>query len=247
MKITSLLPLVSATLSLAIAIPSEPGFCGPDEAVLFLEDGTSTTIEKDDLASHLDGLTYLNPNATPQVPRLIQSGAPASNITKRGSSAQLIVELSDLDFLGWDIAMSTIVHANQADATVAIASGQMIANSVTTTTSADITVIEDFLSVTTGNSYQDTTTSTLTGTATMTIPKNNWGAIVSNPLTHRKRGYVWTGQPGSGQFSYYQADSFDNASYGYTGGTLSWVKGVMTTCLGDTYPLPRCNGQGTLE
>jgi hypothetical protein len=34
----------------------------------------------------------------------------------------------DQKFLNWDIPMSTIVHANEADATAAMASGQMVAN-----------------------------------------------------------------------------------------------------------------------
>ncbi|PWY90014.1 hypothetical protein BO70DRAFT_426411 [Aspergillus heteromorphus CBS 117.55] len=249
MKITQLLPLLSATLSLATANPS---LCGPDEAVIFLKNGTSTTVKKADLASHLHGLNFLPANATSALPRVIKTDSPPSrnnNTThaKRGSSTTLIVPLSDLDFLGWDVSMSTVVHANEAAATVAIAAGQMIANSVTTGTSADFTLVKDFLSVSTSTSYQDTTTSTLTGTVTMTIPENRWGAIVSNPLTHRKRGYVFTGEPGSGTFSYYQADSFDDATFSYSGGSLAWVKGVVTTCLGDTYPLPKCEGDGTIE
>jgi hypothetical protein len=35
--------------------------------------------------------------------------------------------LIDQKFLNWDIPMSTIVHANEADATAAMASGQMVA------------------------------------------------------------------------------------------------------------------------
>lgn len=144
--------------------------------------------------------------------------------------------------------MSTITHANEAPVTLAIQSGQMIANSVTTGVSSDVTLIEDFLSLTTSISYQHTTTSTITGTVTMTIPKGKWGAIVSNPLTHRSRGYVFNGEPGNGgTFEYYQADSYEDTSYTYGEGKLEWVKGVVTTCLGDGYPLKRCEGEGSLE
>ncbi|PYI07082.1 hypothetical protein BO78DRAFT_103787 [Aspergillus sclerotiicarbonarius CBS 121057] len=242
MKLPILLPLLSAALSHAAA----SSLCGPDEAVLILENNTTATIKKADIASYLPNVSFLPPNAT--YPPLLTTNTKPSNHTKRGSgSVQLIIELPDSDFLGWDIAMSTVTHANQADATIAIASGQMIADAIAIGESADITLVKDFLSASYSLTYTHTTTSTLTGTVTMTIPANKWGAIVSNPLTHRKAGYVFTGEPGSGQFEYYQADSFDSASYSYNSGTLSWVKGVVTTCLGDGYPLPRCEGSGSLE
>ncbi|RAL16363.1 uncharacterized protein BO97DRAFT_131764 [Aspergillus homomorphus CBS 101889] len=248
MKILSLFPLFSASLCFATAIPAQPALCGPDEAVIFLTNGSTTTVKKADLASHLQGLTFLSSEASDNaLPQLIKANASSPNMAKRGSSAELIIPLPDQDFLGWDVAMSTIVHANQAAATVAIQSGQSIANSITTGASADFTLVKDFLSMSTSISYQETATSTVTGTVTMTIPANKWGAIVSNPLTHRKRGYVFTGGPGGGQFEYYQADSFTDASFKLEGGTLSWVKGVVTTCLGDTYPLARCVGDGSLE
>ncbi|GES65004.1 hypothetical protein ATEIFO6365_0009049900 [Aspergillus terreus] len=180
--------------------------------------------------------------------RKLHANEHSGSLHKPGkrSSAEFIIPLPDEDFLGWDIAMSTIMHANEADATVAIAQGQMIANSIQVGTTFTGTV-ESFLSVATTINYQWTETSTLTGTVTMTIPKGKWGAIVSNPLTHRKRGYVFSGQPGSGQYEYWQADSFTQETYSYGQNSLSWVKGVVTTCLGDTYPLPRCNGQGELD
>ncbi|KAJ5504337.1 hypothetical protein N7463_007211 [Penicillium fimorum] len=142
--------------------------------------------------------------------------------------------------------MSTIVHANEADATASMAQGQSIANSISVSTSFTATV-EKFLQIGTSISYQYTETATLTGTVTMTIPKNKWGAIISNPLTNRKSGYVFSGKPGSGQYEYFQADSFTQDTYRYGQNSLSWVKGVVTTCLGDSYPLKRCLGDGVLE
>ncbi|RAL05417.1 uncharacterized protein BO80DRAFT_461276 [Aspergillus ibericus CBS 121593] len=235
-----LLPLLFTTLSSAANT-----LCGPDEAILILDNNTTTTIKKADIAAYLPNVSFLPPNTT--YPPLINTTTTPSNHTKRSSSTELIIELPSLSFLGWDIAMSTVTHANQADATIAIAAGQMLADSIAIGESADLTLVKDFLSTSYSLTYTHTVTSTLTGTVTMTIPANKWGAIVSNPLTHRKRGYVFTGEPGNGQFEYYQADSFESASYSYSAGTLAWVKGVVTTCLGDGYPLPRCEGSGVLE
>ncbi|GKZ16876.1 hypothetical protein AbraIFM66951_006369 [Aspergillus brasiliensis] len=250
MKLPILITLLSATLSHAApSTTNTTSICGPDEAIIFLSNNTTKTIKKADLKTQIPNLTFLpSTNSTP--PRLITSSSSSNNTnkTKRSSSTTLIIPLDPQSFLGWDIAMSTVTHANQAPVTLAIQSGQSIANSITTGASADFTLVEDFLSLTTSISYQETTTSTITGTVTMTIPENKWGAIVSNPLTHRSRGYVFTGEPGNGgSFEYYQADSFEDASYTYGEGKLEWVKGVVTTCLGDGYPLKRCEGEGVLE
>lgn len=220
--------------------PLDPGL---DKATVVLNDGSTIDIDKRDLSGHLNDIALSPP--TNEFPKRISS-SPITHLTKRGSDVQLIIPLPDQEFLGWDIPMSTITHANEADATVAMASGNTIANSISVTNSFAASV-ESFLTVTTSIDYGYTETSALTGTVTMTIPKNKWGVIVSNPLTQRKRGYVFSGQPGSGQFEYFQADSFNSETYNYGQNSLSWVKGVMTTCLGDVYPLKRCNGDGEMK
>ncbi|KAI2909075.1 hypothetical protein CBS11852_199 [Aspergillus niger] len=219
MKLPLLVTLLSATLS--YAAPTSTTICGPDEAIILLSNNTTKTIKKADLKAQIPNLTFLP--STNSTPPFITSASNHRNntTTKRSSSTNLIIPLEPQSFLGWDIAMSTITHANEAPVTLAIQSGQMIANSVTTGVSSDVTLIEDFLSLTTSISYQHTTTSTITGTVTMTIPKGKWGAIVSNPLTHRSRGYVFNGEPGNGgTFEYYQADSYEDTSYTYGEGKL---------------------------
>ncbi|OJJ03843.1 hypothetical protein ASPVEDRAFT_43347 [Aspergillus versicolor CBS 583.65] len=227
--------------ALGSALPS-------DKAILLLHDGTSKTVDKRDLGAHLPRVS-LSPPTTDSLPKFINTGdehlAPSRRLNKR-DGAQFIIPLPDEEFLGWDISMSTIVHANEAEATVAMAQGQMVANSITVGTSFQAT-IEKFLQVGYSIDVGHTETATLTGTVTMTIPKNRWGAIVSNPLTLRKKGYVFNGQPGNGQYEYYQADSFTHDTYSYGQNSLSWVKGVVTTCLGDSYPLKRCVGDGELK
>lgn len=236
----NLLLLASLSGALVSALPS-------GETVLLMSDGTTKTVNKRDLGAHLPGVSLEPP--TESLPKFIQTGnddsGSSSHLSKR-DGPQFIIPLPDEDFLGWDVPMSTVVHANEADATVAMAAGQMIANSITVGTSFTATV-EKFLQIGVSVDYGHTETATLTGTVTMTIPKNRWGAIVSNPKTHRRRGYVFSGQPGNGQYEYYQADSFTPEKYSYGQNSLSWVKGVVTTCLGDTYPLKRCVGDGELN
>ncbi|KAL4983810.1 hypothetical protein BDW68DRAFT_181257 [Aspergillus falconensis] len=214
--------------SLVGALPSDttvdPESIRHDKAVLLLHDGTTKTIDKKDLELHLR-TAALSPPSTPKSFETNDDESISSGRLRKRSGAQFIIPLPDAEFLGWDIPMSTIVHANEADATAAMAQGQSIANSISVGTSFTATV-EKFLQVGTTINYQWTETATLTGTVTMTIPKNRWGAIVSNPLTFRKSGYVFSGQPGSAQYEYFQADSFTHDSYSYGQNSLSWVKGV---------------------
>ncbi|KAJ5375018.1 hypothetical protein N7517_007024 [Penicillium concentricum] len=235
-----LLASLCANSALVSALPA-------DTALLVLHDGTTKTIDKKDLGANLPGVSLSPP--TNSVPKYLQTGSndstPSNRLSKR-SGAQFVIPLPDQKFLGWDIPMSTIVHANEADATASMAQGQSIANSISVSTSFTATV-EKFLQIGTTINYQFTETATLTGTVSMTIPKNKWGAIISNPLTYRKSGYVFSGRPGSGQYEHFQADSFTQDTYRYGENSLSWVKGVVTTCLGDSYPLKRCLGDGVLE
>ncbi|KAE8378995.1 hypothetical protein BDV26DRAFT_260377 [Aspergillus bertholletiae] len=235
-----LLASLCANSALTMALPADQA--SADKAILILGDGTTKTIERKDLESHLNGIPLEPP--TDNLPRSFKSDG-FTGLQKRGDS-QFIIPLPDQEFLGWDIAMSPITHANGADATVSIAAGQSVANSISVGTSFTATV-EKWLQIGASINYQDTVTNTLTGTATMTIPKGRWGAIVSNPLTHRRRGYVFSGAPGKGQYEYFQADSFDRQSVTYQQAKLDWVRGVITSCLGDGYPLKMCNGQGELK
>ncbi|KAL4745593.1 hypothetical protein BDW72DRAFT_198511 [Aspergillus terricola var. indicus] len=235
--------------SLVGALPSETTVShesiGHDKAVLVPHDSTTKTVEKKDLELYLGAAAH----SPPVVPESFETNDHESTSSERlskRSGAEFIIPLPDAEFLGWDIPMSTVVHANEADATVAMAQGQSIANSISVGTSFTATV-EKFLQVGTTINYQWTETATLTGTVTMTIPKNRWGAIVSNPLTFRKSGYVFRGQPGSAQYEYFQADSFTHDTYSYGQNSLSWVKGVVTTCLGNSYPLKRCLGEGEMK
>jgi hypothetical protein len=238
-----LLASLCANSAFAAALPADQ--VSADKAVLLLRDGTTKTVDKKGLAFHLNGVALEPP--TDEFPRSIKSDgfSGLSGLQKR-AGAQIVIPLPDQEFLGWDIAMSPITHANEADATVAIASGQTVANSVTVGASIS-GLIDKWLTIGASINYAETTTNTLTGTATMTIPKDKWGAIVSNPLTHRRRGYVFSGTPGKGQFDYWQADSFDRKSVAYQNAKLDWVQGVITTCLGNSYPLKMCNGDGELK
>lgn len=133
--------------------------------------------------------------------------------------------------------------AKGAPTTVSVSTGYSIANSVTVGASADFTLVKDFLSTSMSIDYGQTWTSTQTQLFSGVVPEGKYGAFVSNPWTNRKSGNVFKGTVGSeGSLTSYQADSFDSKAFA----DMQWVDGVISLCIGDAFPLPRCLGEGTL-
>lgn len=116
-------------------------------------------------------------------------------------------------------------------------------NTISVSQSAQITLVKDFFSATTTIDYSHAWQTTQTQQFAAPVPEGKYGAFVTNAWTNRESGNVWEGIiGGEGTLSYYQADSFENKRYG----DLEWVDGVISLCVGDTFPLKRCVGEGTL-
>ncbi|KAH7306150.1 hypothetical protein BKA65DRAFT_559994 [Rhexocercosporidium sp. MPI-PUGE-AT-0058] len=145
-------------------------------------------------------------------------------------------------FLGWDVLMSSVIHATGTTATVAVTEGYSIANTVTVTAGLSAAIPQTFLTASFGISYAETWTSTYSASYTFGVPEGKYGAVVSNPSTTRHSGYVDTGCVGSATRAYYQGDSYTSKA----SGGLSWVDGTISLCTGDEFPLKRCLGEGTL-
>jgi hypothetical protein len=126
---------------------------------------------------------------------------------------------------------------------IGIAQGISIGNSISVGSSATFSLVKDFLDWSVSVDYSHTWTTTQTQSFNGKVPEGKYGAFVSNAWTNRESGNVWEGEiGGEGSLSYYQADSFEDKSFG----DLSWVDGVIAVCLGDTPDLPRCLGEGSL-
>jgi hypothetical protein len=103
--------------------------------------------------------------------------------------------------------------------------------------------VDAFLSTTFSISYTETWSSSYAAAYTFSIPTGKYGAVVSNPSTTRHSGYVDIGCIAEGATrTTFMADSYSSKSYD----SLAWVDGVIQLCTGDTFPLPRCTGDGTL-
>lgn len=251
-RISSMMQFIFPILALAFAAAAAPtdqlkNFeLGPDDALVILSNGEKHVIKKTALNAFDASLT--NPadiSWDGKPPATNDSGAlNTTDLFRRGASGSidLVVPLENQEFLNWDVAMSSVVHAKDAPATVAISAGQSIANGFSAGGGVSLTLVPDFLEVSGKVDTTQTTTATVTGTITFTIPQGKYGAIVSNPRTFRSRGYTWSGTPGSAQADYWQFDSYNNETFQINGGTLAWVQGVVSTCTGDSYPLKMCLG-----
>lgn len=184
---------------------------------------------------------YLDPNLVTETgPNTTTTKRESSPVQKRDSST-IVIPSPDSRFLGWDVQMSQVVSG--APTTLSVSTGYSISNSISVGTSSTFTIVKDFLSASVNVDYSQQWQSSQTQLFSGQVPVGKYGAFVSNPWTNRKSGNVFEGTVGSeGSLTGYQADSFEEKA----DGQLKWVDGVISLCLGDVFPLPRCLGEGTL-
>ncbi|KAF7890010.1 uncharacterized protein EAF02_002425 [Botrytis sinoallii] len=245
MYITSLLSslLLSSTIVGAATIPRN---LDESKIILFGENGRTEVMDKAEFWKHHHG-SNITQSPGPLVGYNGTSGGhfASSALDKRGcKSATVIRENPDQKFLNWDVPMSSVVKAGTTTATVAVTEGYSIANAISVSAGATFTLVENFLQTSYGITYTETWTSTYTASYTYTVPAGKYGAVVSNPYTLRKSGYIDIGCIGAAaETDTYQADSYTSQAYG----GLSWVSGTISLCTGDTYPLPACIGSGVIH
>ena len=267
MKVATLTILLSAVWAVQAAptVNNTQPTLGADEALVILNDGESHVIPQTELEAFLGSFgVSMEPPPEESETQFDNAGdttdstdaANSTDLQARGhivargdwGNQDLVVPMSDQEFLDWDVPMSTVVYANQRDAVLDLRGGEQIADGIKGGGGFDLTLVPDFLKVSGSGDYSKTTTAVVQGTVRFTIPANNYGVIISRPLTKRRRGSVWSGRPENSRSVYWQADSRTPSDYTYAGGAkLRWVKGVVTTCLSKSYPIPRCHGSGVIQ
>lgn len=241
----ALLSLLASSAILTSAAPTSPINIGPDDVVLY-GNGRYSLMKRTDLAelqaarengivppmpNYLDNTLYHGPE---------NSTSDSSLPTKRFDSSTVIIKNPASRFLGWDILMSSVL---KGPSSIAVTSGYEISNSISVGTSATFTLVKDFLESSLSIDYTSSWTSSQSQQFTANVPEGKYGAFVSNPWTNRQSGNVFEGVIGSeGSLTYYQADSFESKSFD----NLAWVDGVISLCTGDSFPMKRCLGDGTL-
>ncbi|KAL3423095.1 hypothetical protein PVAG01_04842 [Phlyctema vagabunda] len=184
--------------------------------------------------------TYTNSSLYPVIN---STTVPAKYLKSRADckSHEIYTPYPTQKFLNWDVLMSSIVHATGSTTTVAVTEGYTIGNSLSVSTGFGAQLTEA-LSITASIDYTQTWSSSYSVSYTYGVPYGKYGAVVSNPQVTRESGRIDVGCIGEpSQSIEYQADSY--TSHGFS--ELNWVDGVISLCLGDTFPLERCLGEGT--
>ncbi|KAN0090130.1 hypothetical protein V8E51_018709 [Hyaloscypha variabilis] len=223
-----------------------------DDVILYGRDGRVEVMKRSDysIIAATDNPFYSSDDAPPANATIYKatSSATSDELPTRALGARCSTEtvftLNPVEtFLNWDVLMSQVVKANTASTTVTVTAGFSIANSISVSESATLSTVDAFLSTTFSISYTETWSSSYAAAYTFSIPTGKYGAVVSNPSTTRHSGYVDIGCIAEGATrTTFMADSYSSKSYD----SLAWVDGVIQLCTGDTFPLPRCIGDGTL-
>jgi hypothetical protein len=243
MHITSTLQFF-ASASLVFTAPA-PLNVGADDVILY-GNGQHSVMKRTDFAE-LEAAR--NSIIAPPKPGYLIETLTTYTVNETNKSSQrlskrdatLIMPNPKSRFLGWDIQMSQVVKG--APTSISVSSGYSISNTISVSTSSQFSLVKDFLSVSMSVDYSQSWQSTQTQTFQVSVPEGKYGAFVSNPWTNRASGNVWSGTiGGEGSLTAYQADSFESKKFD----NMEWVDGVISLCVGDTFPLKRCLGEGTL-
>ncbi|RKF71481.1 putative celp0028 effector like protein [Golovinomyces cichoracearum] len=148
------------------------------------------------------------------------------------------------EFVDWDVIMSGVVLAPpNRTASISISESYRISNKINVPAGIRGKIIEKFLTKALKIGFDNVWTTTKNTGFTFTIPPGKYGAVVSNPLTTRHSGYLDSGCIGSSERTEFSSDSYSSKNFE----GLSWVEGVIGLCVGKTFPLPRCIGEGFLR
>lgn len=237
MLLTQYIILTFMSLGLVQASPTAPRDSPQrlsfDDVVLLGNDGSSKVLKESEY-NKLAARSNVTPNTL--VPQMRQV------LNRRGCEQSTEIEvISDTQFTNSDVAMSPVVNSAGSDSdSLAVSRGYSIANSVTVTAGADITLVKDILGLSFSIAYAQTWTTTDTQTFTFSVPDNQYGLIVSQPLVRRILGQTISGCTDNPTRTDFTADSYSSKAFG----GLDWVTGIIRLCNSTTYPVSFCSGEG---
>lgn len=246
----TIVAFVATATATTAAISDEPPsrlghLLSADEVILFNNEGRVEIMSRSESLKFTGGLPVARKeqryaNFTLDIDEDINT---ENKIQKRCKRQKVFTMKPAETYVNWDVAMSGVIRAPpHSNATINVASGYWIGNSLSVSIPATLDIIKEFLSASLGISYGRTWTTTYSAGYTFLIPAGKYGAIVSNPIATRHSGYVDLGCLGNSKRVEFSGESYRSKSYS----DMAWVDGIIGLCLGDTYPLPRCTGKGTL-
>lgn len=241
--IFALLALIFTTNASAVKNPPASNILTADDVIL-LNNGQVEVVTRSDLVAYTKDIPIASA-ADRYVNFQADNTENADHQIEKRCAKETVWKLATPEtYLGWDVPMSGVIRAPaHTDASVNIVSGYWIGNSLSVSSSSAFELVEKFLSTTLGISYSKSLTTTYSAGYTFSIPAGKYGAIVTNPLLTRHSGTVDIGCVGNSKRVEFTGESFQSKSYS----SMKWVEGIIGLCLGDSYPLQRCLGNGTLQ
>lgn len=215
-----------------------------NDVVLVGRDGAHQLI-KDYEYADLTRRGILAPPAPPASAGPLTKRAPSSSSSNKRAcpKSEEVQVTSDTEFTGWDVAISPVVGSTGGQVLASVAQGFSLANKI----SATVTIsagVEDVVKTSLAITYAKEWTTTETSTISYIMPEGQqYGVVVSQPLTRRIEGNLITGCSDDPTVDAYTSDSFTDEQYG----SLSWVRGAVRLCNATVYPVPFCNGEGFHE
>lgn len=228
---------MAVLMGVATAAPKPVDTLAWDDVIL-VGDGGAHQLIKDSEYEEIKARGLLEPAAGPAT---LNARSNEDNLNKRCDESEEVQVTSDTSFLNWDVPMSAVVSSSgSSGVTVGVTSGYSLSNSVSVTAGVSAT-IESVLGLSMSVSYSETWTTTEGSSISYTLPDNNYGLIVSQPMTRRVVGNYLSGCTDSPTTTAFTSDTYTSQSYG----NLAWVTGVIRLCNSTEYPVPYCIGTGT--
>ncbi|KAI6248268.1 hypothetical protein HI914_03309 [Erysiphe necator] len=168
---------------------------------------------------------------------------PSPAIQKRCEKRTVFTMNPVETFLNWDVAMSSVVLAPPNNtASVNIDKGHLIGEKLSVSAGPALKSVKKFMGVSLSINYDRSWMTDSSVKYSFVIPPGKFGAVVSNPFTIRHSGWVDIGCIGNSERFKFSGDSYRDMVFM----NMPWVEGVIGLCIGDTFPLKRCLGSGTL-
>lgn len=230
---------LAVLMGVASAFPAPATPLNFDDVILLGDDGGHKLIKESEY-QEIAARGLLVPAPAPfALEARTNTDTNTNSHNKRCDESEEVQILEDDSFLNWDVAVSSVISAMGGTATVGVLKGYSVSNAVSVGTGATATIME-VLAIKMEVSYTETWTTTETSTLTYTVPANQYGLIVSQPMVRRVSGNYLTGCQDSFKSTTFTSDTYSSQSYG----DLSWVTGVLRLCNSTEYPVPFCIGTG---
>ncbi|EPQ61701.1 BgtASP-20389 [Blumeria graminis f. sp. tritici] len=239
----------SITIVIATTLPLSPleRSLTQDDAILFGLNGQVDVVPRTEFVRYAESLPLATEEqhifnvSTPSLDSA--ENKPSRTITSRCSKETVWALNPAHTFVGWDVLMSSVVKAPPNNSiSINVEEGHWITSKLSASSSTTTKLIEKFLADAFSTSSDGSWSTSYSTTFSFEVPAGKYGAIVSNPLTTVHEGHVDVGCIGQAERTEFVSHTYQSRDYF----NLKWVEGVIGLCVGDTLPLARCYGPGSL-